>query len=315
MTGEIMEYGQSEDPTIRDYCEWQRSSWSMDEILALDETFSEEEVTLMGSFQPSNDFGQAQRQEHSSDKGLLEEALSSIGMRQLLPHISINHSSSIADELRQLHYPGMANSYNQSYFNSEASVFVPVSDTLPAKAQIKAEAPAKVMKCTEEEAALHPAYSMGSWNSSSEACVPDMSPRGPLGTPRSCARVPDCFHGNFHPESDSANGQIQAAYLCNTRQLRPRMSVKSEDDSLSSDEEKGTGGCYDPLDEMPRIVPDTASSLNRRECLQRYRDKKQRRHFTHKVRYTARKLNADRRPRIKGRFVKAADIAAAVGEV
>ena len=49
--------------------------------------------------------------------------------------------------------------------------------------------------------------------------------------------------------------QIQAAYLCNTRQLRPRVSIKSEDDFLSSDEEKGTGGCYDPLDEMPRIVP------------------------------------------------------------
>lgn len=108
----------------------------MDEILALDETFSEEEVSLMGSFQPSNDFGRAQRQEHSSDKGLLEEALSSIGMRQLLPHISINHSSSIADELRQLHYPGMANSYGHPpHFNSAASVFVPVSDMLPAKVQ------------------------------------------------------------------------------------------------------------------------------------------------------------------------------------
>ncbi len=103
----------------------------MDEILGLDETFSEEEMTLMGSFQPSNDFGRAQRQDDSSEKGLLEETLSSIGMRQLLPHISISPSSSIADELRQLHYPGMANSYGQ--FNGAASVFVPVSDMLPAK--------------------------------------------------------------------------------------------------------------------------------------------------------------------------------------
>lgn len=56
--------------------------------------------------------------------------------------------------------------------------------------------------------------------------------------------------------------QIQAAYLCNTRQLRPRVSIKSEDDFLSSDEEKGTGGgCYDPLDEMPRIVPGEDSPL------------------------------------------------------
>ena len=73
--------------------------------------------------------------------------------------------------------------------------------------QIKAEAPGKAR---EEEAALHPSYSMGSWNSSSEACVPDLSPRAPVGTPRNCARVPDCFRGNFQLESGSANGQARA---------------------------------------------------------------------------------------------------------
>ncbi|EIE27542.1 hypothetical protein COCSUDRAFT_55541 [Coccomyxa subellipsoidea C-169] len=108
---------------------------------------------------------------------------------------------------------------------------------------------------------------------------------------------------------------VQAAVLCNTRQLRPRMHVKAEDDFASSDEEKRTITSYESLDDMPRIVPDGMCSLNRSECLQRYRDKKQRRHFTHKVRYTARKLNADRRPHIKGRFVKACDLAAAAGEV
>lgn len=55
--------------------------------------------------------------------------------------------------------------------------------------------------------------------------------------------------------------QIKAAYLCNMRQLRPRVSIKSEDDFLSSDEEKGTGGCCDPLDDMPRIVPGEHSPL------------------------------------------------------
>lgn len=84
-----------------------------------------------------------------------------------------------------------------------------IVETLVAcmQVQIKAEAPAKATKGTEEEAALHPAYSMGSWNSSSEACVPDLSPRAQAGTPRNCARVPDCFRGNFQLESNCANGQ------------------------------------------------------------------------------------------------------------
>jgi len=42
----------------------------------------------------------------------------------------------------------------------------------------------------------------------------------------------------------------------------------------------------------------------RTQCLQRYREKKARRLYTKKIRYELRKINADRRPRIKGRFVK-----------
>jgi len=126
--------------------------------------------------------------------------------------------------------------------------------------------------------------------------------------------------------------QIRAALLCNTRQLRPRTHVKTEDDSMSSDEERRVAPSYDSLNETARAVPgeqqqrmnknlhvsheasfpcclsrigcmfhfvlgearslsigsvlcaDSASALNRIECLQRYRDKKQRRHFSHKVR-------------------------------
>ncbi len=48
----------------------------------------------------------------------------------------------------------------------------------------------------------------------------------------------------------------------------------------------------------------------RHACLQRYRAKKARRLFTNTVRYAARKANADRRPRVKGRFVKASELAA-----
>ncbi|EFJ40510.1 hypothetical protein VOLCADRAFT_69449, partial [Volvox carteri f. nagariensis] len=38
--------------------------------------------------------------------------------------------------------------------------------------------------------------------------------------------------------------------------------------------------------------------------LERYREKKARRLYTKKIRYQLRKINADKRPRIKGRFVK-----------
>ncbi len=42
----------------------------------------------------------------------------------------------------------------------------------------------------------------------------------------------------------------------------------------------------------------------RAEALERYRQKKARRHYQKKIRYQLRKINADKRPRIKGRFVK-----------
>jgi hypothetical protein len=48
----------------------------------------------------------------------------------------------------------------------------------------------------------------------------------------------------------------------------------------------------------------------RAECLARYRAKKARRKFSNTVRYHARKVNADKRPRIKGRFVKKEELAA-----
>lgn len=63
--------------------------------------------------------------------------------------------------------------------------------------------------------------------------------------------------------------QVQAAVLCNTRQLRPRMHVKAEDDFASSDEEKRTITSYESLDDMPRIVPGKIPCLWRHEHLTR----------------------------------------------
>lgn len=48
----------------------------------------------------------------------------------------------------------------------------------------------------------------------------------------------------------------------------------------------------------------------------RYREKRRSRLFSKKIRYEVRKLNAEKRPRMKGRFVKRASLAgppAAVG--
>merc|ERR1712176_1276992 len=47
---------------------------------------------------------------------------------------------------------------------------------------------------------------------------------------------------------------------------------------------------------------------NRRLCLERYREKKRNRRFSKKVRYHLRKMNADRRPRYKGRFIKKGEV-------
>ncbi|KAL4459088.1 hypothetical protein ABPG75_013953 [Micractinium tetrahymenae] len=52
-----------------------------------------------------------------------------------------------------------------------------------------------------------------------------------------------------------------------------------------------------------------AARLARRASLERYRLKKARRGTGKKIRYVKRKVNADKRPRIKGRFIKAEDAA------
>lgn len=48
----------------------------------------------------------------------------------------------------------------------------------------------------------------------------------------------------------------------------------------------------------------SSSSKARIACVERYRKKKARRSFAKHIRYTKRKVNADKRPRVKGRFIK-----------
>ncbi|CBI15893.3 unnamed protein product, partial [Vitis vinifera] len=52
-------------------------------------------------------------------------------------------------------------------------------------------------------------------------------------------------------------------------------------------------------------VPVMEEEKTRREAsVLRYKEKRQTRLFSKKIRYQVRKLNADKRPRLKGRFVK-----------
>lgn len=66
--------------------------------------------------------------------------------------------------------------------------------------------------------------------------------------------------------------------------------------------------CHTALSARLTSVTGTQTALSRQRCLERYRLKKARRLYTKKIRYHMRKVNADKRPRVKGRFVKAADM-------
>lgn len=51
----------------------------------------------------------------------------------------------------------------------------------------------------------------------------------------------------------------------------------------------------------------------REASVSRYREKKKTRSFTKTIRYEVRKLNAENKPRMKGRFVKRTPLAASAG--
>jgi len=59
---------------------------------------------------------------------------------------------------------------------------------------------------------------------------------------------------------------------------------------------------------VPEQKEEDEFTRNRRLCLERYREKKRNRKFSKKVRYHLRKMNADRRPRYKGRFIKKGEV-------
>jgi CCT motif len=58
------------------------------------------------------------------------------------------------------------------------------------------------------------------------------------------------------------------------------------------------------------IYKSTLTSEGREARVSRYREKRRTRLFAKKIRYEVRKLNAEKRPRMKGRFIKRTTIAA-----
>ncbi|XP_028768882.1 protein CHLOROPLAST IMPORT APPARATUS 2-like [Neltuma alba] len=73
----------------------------------------------------------------------------------------------------------------------------------------------------------------------------------------------------------------------------------ADDCSLSMPSNVNNGFCY--MGEVPTVQEDRS---RRNASVRRYKEKRQSRLFSKKIRYQVRKLNADKRPRIKGRFVK-----------
>ncbi|CAH9088185.1 unnamed protein product [Cuscuta epithymum] len=102
--------------------------------------------------------------------------------------------------------------------------------------------------------------------------------------------VPDLFHDDF-----LSNGTWGGGWESNNMSLYavPEMM----EGKLRNDREKAREGGGD------EAAP-VAGQIQRAASVLRYKEKRQNRLFSKTIRYQVRKLNAEKRPRIKGRFVK-----------
>ncbi|RID51447.1 hypothetical protein BRARA_H02107 [Brassica rapa] len=80
--------------------------------------------------------------------------------------------------------------------------------------------------------------------------------------------------------------------------------VSKRDNGRKSRKKRRVGGC------LPSSV---VGDGGREASVSRYREKKKTRSFTKTIRYEVRKLNAENKPRMKGRFVKRTPLAASAG--
>jgi hypothetical protein len=120
------------------------------------------------------------------------------------------------------------------------------------------------------------------------------------------------------PPSDSSSDEAlnnNCLAVANTGALLHgtiKLPLTAKNNGSSCSSESGAG--QDQL----QVVPETAqgnqgnlwtvvpggSNSTRKDCLARYKQKKAKRSFKKNIRYHMRKINADKRPRVKGRFIK-----------
>ena len=101
----------------------------------------------------------------------------------------------------------------------------------------------------------------------------------------------------------------EARMMNQTRHAVVSETSSEQSNDVASAENQSNGAAQVPSQESFEVSEEVDEfTRNRRLCLQRYREKKRNRKFSKKVRYHLRKMNADRRPRYKGRFIKKGEV-------
>lgn len=143
--------------------------------------------------------------------------------------------------------------------------------------------------------------------------------------------------GTVHPRMTAAAQAVGASQAQNQSGIAPQQRISSifptrspragflggSESSAAATAAKVTAGADDAKagaktgsgassDQSTDDSDTEGETLTREERVMRYLQKKKTRTFSTKIRYQIRKLNAERRPRIKGRFVKREELAAMI---
>nr|GEW66822.1 CCT motif family protein [Tanacetum cinerariifolium] len=127
------------------------------------------------------------------------------------------------------------------------------------------------------------------------------------GMSSSSSSTTSCYYNNHHG-STTDHGHVRN----NSNKLVLKLDYEKIMKSWgSTHDERDTGGNDGSWtvpqmegDDALRVAGSSAVVHNREASVQRYKEKRRNRLFAKTIRYEVRKLNAEKRPRIKGRFVK-----------
>jgi len=117
--------------------------------------------------------------------------------------------------------------------------------------------------------------------------------------------------GSALPDMPAAQQQRTSSHYALPQQEHSPLSLSLDDSSVPSSEvseDEEASAAQQQEQEQQELEEEDEFTRNRRLCLERYREKKRNRRFSKKVRYHLRKMNADRRPRYKGRFIKKGEV-------